>query len=779
MSFYHGNQRTPGLASRPLATILLLILSFVLLADTARAQGLGAWRVGVANLTEEAAKANLSQYPDLPSAGVYPYEGKFGIFGGNYATEAEANAAKESLTGQGILNLSVGFFASSSASTPAPALNARGGAQGRFRVLVGTYATAADAEDQRKRLLYRGFVNVDAVADGNVQKLYVGFESATRRAAESQGQSLRDQGFTYEAIVDLSSPAVPRAPVAPVTPTPHLDAIGRDFQARIRETMDAGNFDEASRLLADWERADPLNLLIPAQQDEISRRRAAPPAATTAAPTATTMAVPPATDVPRETFESLSAQATAAEQSGDLDGAKNLWRQAQNVPNITDTQNQQINDAISRISEREFQRTAPAPAAPAGGSWTILYAAIAGGLILLVVAVVIVLVMRKKSAPAPPPARPVAVPPAAPKPAPKPEAPRQAAPTLAATSPLDASQQPSTERFSVKDLEELQAASAAAKKPRQSPPPPVASPPVPRDSSVVMVAGLTDDDEASPATEVMDELLAPAPASSSSMADTVVAGTDSEAWKRIPLVREATTAADIPAHKPAAAPPPPAPPPPPAAAAGAVEVGSETQIDTSIPAQQRVQAGRVLIYKQNFDEEEVGKLPRGWTGEYDYASLAVASRDGKGNCMKFEKPTGSGSAFYSCKFPDAGGRVTVEFDLRCDNKNKYLLGFYIEKDADFRHSVHTVVHRDVVDVEKFYLRLQNETTAYSIGKWVHIRFHIDLTRSLVDGYIDDAPGAVGVRLTSRPRFVNTLSIRDNLATEGILLIDNIEIYQER
>ncbi|HMX63329.1 MAG TPA: hypothetical protein PKD58_09705, partial [Candidatus Sumerlaeota bacterium] len=60
-----------------------------------------------------------------------------------------------------------------------------------------------------------------------------------------------------------------------------------------------------------------------------------------------------------------------------------------------------------------------------------------------------------------------------------------------------------------------------------------------------------------------------------------------------------------------------------------------------------------------------------------------------------------------------------------------------------------------------------------------IRYLIDLPRNMVDGFVDDKPVAVGVRLPSRPRVVNTLSIRDNLATEGILMIDNIRIYKDR
>ncbi|MCC6547531.1 hypothetical protein IT570_10225 [Candidatus Sumerlaeota bacterium] len=200
-------------------------------------------------------------------------------------------------------------------------------------------------------------------------------------------------------------------------------------------------------------------------------------------------------------------------------------------------------------------------------------------------------------------------------------------------------------------------------------------------------------------------------------------------------------------------------------------IGATTPAPVSAPAK--------ILYAQNFDDEELGGMPRGWKGSYDYATLSVVDRENGGKCMKFEKGKGTGSAYFSCRFPDAAGRVVVEFDLRCDHKNKYLLGFYVEMDEDFRHSVHTVVHMDATKADKVSLRLQNETAPYKLGEWTRMRYLIDLPRNMVDGFVDDKPVAVGVRLPSRPKVVNTLSIRDNLATEGILLIDNIRIYKDR
>ena len=185
-----------------------------------------------------------------------------------------------------------------------------------------------------------------------------------------------------------------------------------------------------------------------------------------------------------------------------------------------------------------------------------------------------------------------------------------------------------------------------------------------------------------------------------------------------------------------------------------------------------------VYYKQDFEDEQPGAHPANWNGEYEYARLVVQqgdTRDGSSHCMRFEKQEGVGSAYYSCRFPDAKGRVVVEFDLRCDDKNKYLLGFYIEKDGDFRQSIATVVHRTNSRSEPT-LRIMNEAAPYEFGTWRHISMEIDLARAVLDCSIDDDLVMAGHRVPNCPRVLNTLSIRDNLATTGVLLVDNIIIY---
>jgi len=187
-----------------------------------------------------------------------------------------------------------------------------------------------------------------------------------------------------------------------------------------------------------------------------------------------------------------------------------------------------------------------------------------------------------------------------------------------------------------------------------------------------------------------------------------------------------------------------------------------------------------VAYEQNFDNEILGEKPKNWTGDYEYATLVVSNESpapGSKQHLKFEKKTGAGSAYYTCKFPDITGELEIEFNIRCDDKNKYLLGFYIEKDNDFRQSVHTIIHRTETKA-KPTLRIQGEPTPYELKTWRHVRYLINLHNGTVNGYVDNDLIADNVKLASPPRSLNSLSIRDNLATLGVLLVDNIKIVKK-
>ncbi len=187
-------------------------------------------------------------------------------------------------------------------------------------------------------------------------------------------------------------------------------------------------------------------------------------------------------------------------------------------------------------------------------------------------------------------------------------------------------------------------------------------------------------------------------------------------------------------------------------------------------------------FQQRFTAAEAGKQPANWQGSYDFAKLTVTTenpRPGSEASLRFEKKSGQGSAFFTCHFPDAKGRVGVEFDLCCLSKNQYLLGIYFEHNENFRQSVHTVMHKSG---ETITLRLQGKSSPYDFGKWVHVKFRIDLNTGTVDGQVDGVPVAVNVPLLSMteqslPPSINTISIRDTLASEGVFMLDNLTVYK--
>ena len=196
------------------------------------------------------------------------------------------------------------------------------------------------------------------------------------------------------------------------------------------------------------------------------------------------------------------------------------------------------------------------------------------------------------------------------------------------------------------------------------------------------------------------------------------------------------------------------------------------------PAAAAVSAG--VFFEQSFDAEAEGAMPGKWQGSqesYAFASLKVASATPAPRStryLRFGKTEGVGSAYYSCRFPDATGQVAIEFDLRCDEKNKFLLGFYVEKDGDFRQSIHTIVHQPEAKGTAS-LRVQGEAVPYEMGSWRHIKYIVNLSTGRLSGYVDGETVLDNIRLTNCPRSLNTLSIRDNIPTTGVLLIDNIRI----
>lgn len=184
------------------------------------------------------------------------------------------------------------------------------------------------------------------------------------------------------------------------------------------------------------------------------------------------------------------------------------------------------------------------------------------------------------------------------------------------------------------------------------------------------------------------------------------------------------------------------------------------------------------VFEQSYDSDTLGEPVSGWMGEYSHASLKVSDKvvaNNMGYSLAFEKPNGSASTHYRCKFPDMKGKFAVEFDINCETKNKYFLGLYIESDEDFRKAVHTVIHT-TEDGSNSSLRLQGESVPYQLGSWAHVKYIMNLNDSTVDAFINNQTVVQSARIPGNPEHLNTLSIRDNPATTAIMYIDNIKIY---
>jgi tetratricopeptide (TPR) repeat protein/sugar lactone lactonase YvrE len=218
----------------------------------------------------------------------------------------------------------------------------------------------------------------------------------------------------------------------------------------------------------------------------------------------------------------------------------------------------------------------------------------------------------------------------------------------------------------------------------------------------------------------------------------------------------------------------PAPQPPAATPAAETTIISTSITPPPAPAQP---AAAGAIFEQSFDDEMVGGMPAGWIGEFAHASLKVSeiAVNNNGKSIMFEKQTGSASTHYRRKFDEAKGKFAVEFDVRCDSKNKYFLGVYIESDEDFRKAVHTVIHT-TEDGASSSLRLQGESIPYQLGTWAHVKYILNLADASVDAYVNDQVVIQNARIPGTPEMMNTISIRDNPATTAVMYLDNVRIY---
>jgi hypothetical protein len=190
------------------------------------------------------------------------------------------------------------------------------------------------------------------------------------------------------------------------------------------------------------------------------------------------------------------------------------------------------------------------------------------------------------------------------------------------------------------------------------------------------------------------------------------------------------------------------------------------------------QSNGAVGVEQDFEDEEVGGRPAGWDGDYPFASLTVQADTpprGGHQYLCFTKQEGAGKALFSRRFPEVAGVVGIEFDMRCNDKNKFLLGIYVEKDGDFQQAVHTKILRSEAQTTPT-IHMQGESAPYLLGSWAHIKYVVDLPKGTLNSYIDNTHVGRDVPLEPNPGTLNTLSIRDNINTTGTLLLDNIKVY---
>ncbi|GEM_PF-4450034 len=332
--------------------------------------------------------------------------------------------------------------------------------------------------------------------------------------------------------------------------------------------------------------------------------------------------------------------------------------------------------------------------------------------------------------------------------------------------------------FSAITFGDIAEESTAAREPAMSAPQPAAAPPAPEDDPLSIFNELSLEplaaqpkaagEKASPATPSGAGGLETTRKTEESLDLPLLVEDDAELPPiKLAVPEEEPSAAELGGGTTAEAPTGP----PPAAFAPRPASGHEA---TAVPD---VLGEDGVVFLERFERAPLGEQPAPWKGTYPYATLTVENDDpprGTSAYVSFRKREGEGKAYFSMQFPTVSGVISIEYDLRCNDKNKYLLGFFVEKDEDFQQSIHTKILRPEAQTTPQIL-LQGEKAPYLLGSWAHIKYVVNLNEGKVDGYIDATHIARGLHLPQAPKYLNTLSFRDHSQTVGDLAIANIAI----
>jgi len=767
--------------------------------------------VRVASNLDKAAADSLKQ--DLVKEGFTAAEsrpasgGQYEVVIAGITARAQAERIVEDLKGSGYTTSVeiIGDGAAAVAASP-------GTGQTIYRVKVAEFDTAAEATEASKVLIEERFVNVDIVEDNGKHVLMLGTFNREQDAQALLGD-VNGAGFALASVVkreklntgssaaqaDLSSlPAAQQADTRDVLAMAEKVESGeataeevKQLRQRIEQLTEnqkaiitqqesnrsaeqnkiqktypiyrefdqairAKNFDRAEQLLAQVRQINPNDIFLSGKERMLAEQRSGGSAPVASQP-ATGAPVDPA-----QLQETLN-QARQAEAGGDKSGALQKYRAVLAL----DPTNVEARGKVSDLESPAAGAAITEADSPKDNKMLIYGGAALAALILLLFGW---MKMRGKrtpvseSAPSTPSYSFDAVDPLA-----------SASPASADTSSLgasgamggaglattDMSAMPGMHSFGIEDEEEPK---APVSKPAPAPAPAPESDSVSLEdmlgqSSPPSTAGATP--ESAPADDLVslnfDEETAPA-ATSSSASSSTPAGGSSAMDADLEALLKGTFAG--------------------ASESESANIGDQVLASGAAGAAAASKSQPAIVFAQDFASAESGSTPEGWRGEYDYATLSVADLNeaGHSKVLMFEKNEGAGSATYHLSFPKASGKVIAEFDLRCDQKNKFLLGVYFEKDEDFKQSIHTIVHQLDPNAPAT-LRVQGESAPYEMGTWSHLRFEVDLNNGTIDAYMDDNHIVKGTALTVVPEYINTLSIRDNLATTGTLYLDSIRVSE--
>ncbi|MDF2922378.1 MAG: hypothetical protein K0R57_1292 [Paenibacillaceae bacterium] len=163
-----------------------------------------------------------------------------------------------------------------------------------------------------------------------------------------------------------------------------------------------------------------------------------------------------------------------------------------------------------------------------------------------------------------------------------------------------------------------------------------------------------------------------------------------------------------------------------------------------------------------------------WEGWYPAGEEGIATVDGAGSGIKLHKTESAGNLDVMKRLTPISGIVTIEYDVKTDEWEKWKCAPYILDGSN--RDVSASIAFDNGNI-KLYNGTQVETVrSFNAEQWYHFRLDINTDTDTFDFYIDGKQEWYNAKLRNPVNHVGMLLFKIGEANTGTLYFDNVKVY---